>query len=210
MNDYLLEVKIKNGKIWSCMQETGIKNLSELAKKSGVSYQALVQYSNFKKSPLGKRVLWRAPALQLAEFFGVNPEELFSEDIQNFSIESNKRDYFISHEEVVALADSQQSLIPSPESLCEQELRRNVIASVIKELTPREQRVLRMRFYEDMTLEATREALGVSRERVRQIEAKAIRKLRHPDRVSKYFYASDDDEFIDHQEWWMKRHEEAK
>src|SRR3990172_3382951 len=54
-------------------------------------------------------------------------------------------------------------------------------------LTPREQKVLKMRFgigeRQDYTLEEVGEVLGVTRERVRQIEAKAIRRLRHPTRA---------------------------
>lgn len=54
-------------------------------------------------------------------------------------------------------------------------------------LTPREQKVLKMRFgigeRQDYTLEEVGKVLGVTRERVRQIEAKAIRRLRHPTRA---------------------------
>ncbi len=54
-------------------------------------------------------------------------------------------------------------------------------------LTPREEKVLRMRFgigeRQDYTLEEVGKVLGVTRERVRQIEAKAIRRLRHPTRA---------------------------
>ncbi|HAG49863.1 MAG: RNA polymerase sigma factor RpoD [Deltaproteobacteria bacterium GWC2_42_51] len=58
---------------------------------------------------------------------------------------------------------------------------------VLASLTPREEKVLRMRFgvgeKQDYTLEEVGKVLGVTRERVRQIEAKAIRRLRHPTRV---------------------------
>jgi len=58
---------------------------------------------------------------------------------------------------------------------------------VLSTLTPREEKVLRMRFgvgeKQDYTLEEVGKVLGVTRERVRQIEAKAIRRLRHPTRV---------------------------
>jgi RNA polymerase sigma factor (sigma-70 family) len=47
-------------------------------------------------------------------------------------------------------------------------------------LSPREEKVIRMRFFDDDTLEETACAFGVTRERIRQIEAKALRKLRHP------------------------------
>ena len=58
---------------------------------------------------------------------------------------------------------------------------------VLDTLTPREEKVLRMRFCigerQDYTLEEVGRVLGVTRERVRQIEAKAIRRLRHPTRA---------------------------
>ncbi|MEK6531368.1 MAG: RNA polymerase sigma factor RpoD [Deltaproteobacteria bacterium] len=58
---------------------------------------------------------------------------------------------------------------------------------VLDTLTPREEKVLRMRFgigeRQDYTLEEVGKVLGVTRERVRQIEAKAIRRLRHPTRA---------------------------
>ena len=57
---------------------------------------------------------------------------------------------------------------------------------VLASLTPREERVLRMRFGIDMNTDHTLEEVGrqfdVTRERIRQIEAKALRKLRHPNR----------------------------
>jgi RNA polymerase primary sigma factor len=62
-------------------------------------------------------------------------------------------------------------------------------ASLLKALTPREERIIRMRFgLEDgseHTLEEVGQAFDVTRERIRQIEAKALRKLRHPSRSHK-------------------------
>jgi len=58
---------------------------------------------------------------------------------------------------------------------------------VLATLTPREEKVLRMRFgigeKYDHTLEEVGQSFQVTRERIRQIEAKALRKLRHPSRV---------------------------
>jgi len=62
------------------------------------------------------------------------------------------------------------------------------IASVLRKLSPREERIIRMRFgFEDgnpRTLEEVGQVFAVTRERIRQIEAKALRKLRHPSRSS--------------------------
>src|SRR6187200_114230 len=66
---------------------------------------------------------------------------------------------------------------------------RETTHSVLAGLTPREAKVLRMRFGIDMNTDHTLEEVGkqfdVTRERIRQIEAKALRKLRHPSRRSK-------------------------
>ena len=66
---------------------------------------------------------------------------------------------------------------------------REVTAGVLESLTPREAKVLRMRFVIDMntvhTLEEVGKQFDVTRERIRQIEAKALRKLRHPTRSDK-------------------------
>ena len=60
---------------------------------------------------------------------------------------------------------------------------------VLASLTPREERVLRMRFgigmNTDHTLEEVGQQFSVTRERIRQIEAKALRKLKHPSRSRK-------------------------
>ena len=66
---------------------------------------------------------------------------------------------------------------------------RNVTADILDSLTPREAKVLRMRFGIEMNTDHTLEEVGkqfdVTRERIRQIEAKALRKLRHPSRSEK-------------------------
>jgi RNA polymerase primary sigma factor len=69
---------------------------------------------------------------------------------------------------------------------------------VLATLTPREEKVLRMRFgigeRSDHTLEEVGQDFEVTRERIRQIEAKALRKLRHPSRAKKLFAFSDPNE----------------
>ena len=63
---------------------------------------------------------------------------------------------------------------------------RDTITEVLASLTPREERIIRMRFGLGMTSDHTLEEVGntfsVTRERIRQIEAKALRKLKHPSR----------------------------
>lgn len=76
---------------------------------------------------------------------------------------------------------------PSPYSGAEQIEVSEQIQRVLKTLTPKEEKVIRMRFGigsdRDHTLEEVGRYLSITRERVRQIEAKALRKLKHPSRL---------------------------
>ena len=77
----------------------------------------------------------------------------------------------------------------SPEEYATNELLKDEISEVLLTLTEREEKVIRLRFgLEDgksRTLEEVGQMFGVTRERIRQIEAKALRKLRHPSRSRK-------------------------
>jgi RNA polymerase primary sigma factor len=76
---------------------------------------------------------------------------------------------------------------PSPYSDAEKIETSEQIQMVLKTLTPKEEKVIRMRFGigadRDHTLEEVGRHLSITRERVRQIEAKALRKLKHPSRL---------------------------
>lgn len=77
----------------------------------------------------------------------------------------------------------------SPDEFASNELLKEELNDVLETLTDREERVLRLRFGLDdgrtRTLEEVGKEFGVTRERIRQIEAKALRKLRHPSRSKK-------------------------
>ena len=78
---------------------------------------------------------------------------------------------------------------PAPADAASHTLLKETLSSVLDSLTPREEKVLRLRFgLEDgrsRTLEEVGKEFNVTRERIRQIEAKALRKLRHPSRSKK-------------------------
>ena len=78
---------------------------------------------------------------------------------------------------------------PAPADASSHTLLKEQLGEVLKTLTPREEKVLRLRFgLEDgrsRTLEEVGKEFNVTRERIRQIEAKALRKLRHPSRSKK-------------------------
>ena len=93
----------------------------------------------------------------------------------------------IGEEEDSHLGDfiEDKGVVSPSEAAMNLSLKENM-ASVLKKLSPREERIIRMRFgFEDgnpRTLEEVGQVFAVTRERIRQIEAKALRKLRHPSR----------------------------
>ncbi len=82
-----------------------------------------------------------------------------------------------------------------PHAAVEASMLAEFVTEAIAELTPREQRILRMRFgiggAGEHTLEEVGKVFGVTRERIRQIEAKALEKLRHPARARKLITFAD-------------------
>ena len=96
----------------------------------------------------------------------------------------------IGEEEDSSLQDFiQDNETPAPQDAATFRLLKEQLVDVLGTLTPREEKVLRLRFGLDngraRTLEEVGKEFNVTRERIRQIEAKALRKLRHPSRSKK-------------------------
>ena len=139
--------------------------------------------------------------LQLSQKYGREPT--YTEIAEQMEISSDKVEEIvkvanlpvsiespIGEEEDMQLSDfiEDQAALPLVDAVSK-ELLKEQIDEVLSSLTPRERRVLQLRFgLEDgrsRTLEEVGQEFGVTRERIRQIEAKALRRLRHPSRSRK-------------------------
>ncbi len=125
---------------------------------------------------------------EIARGMGIFPEKV--REIIKISQEPVSLEMPIGEEEDSHLGDfiEDRSTMP-PVEAASLNLLKDQVEEVLSTLTPRERRVLQLRFgLEDgrsRTLEEVGKEFGVTRERIRQIEAKALRKLRHPSRSKK-------------------------
>ena len=129
-----------------------------------------------------------ATAEEIADELGMSVEKI--RDIMRIAQEPVSLETPIGEEEDSHLGDFiPDEEAPIPADAASQVLLREQIGDVLSTLTPREEKVLRLRFgLEDgrpRTLEEVGREFNVTRERIRQIEAKALRKLRHPSRSKK-------------------------
>ena len=122
---------------------------------------------------------------EIADEMGVSEDRV--KEIQSVALDTISLETPIGDESESRLGDFiQDENVTSPEEHIGSTMLREHLESALGTLNPREEKVLRMRFgFNDghaRTLEECGRELGVTRERVRQIEAKALRKLRHPTR----------------------------
>ena len=125
---------------------------------------------------------------EIAKEMGIDVSKV--RDIQKISQEPVSLETPIGEEEDSHLGDFlMDDKVPIPIEAASASLLREMIREVLYTLTEREQKVLRLRFGLDdgrsRTLEEVGREFNVTRERIRQIEAKALRKLRHPSRSRK-------------------------
>ncbi len=116
---------------------------------------------------------------------GLTPEKV--REIQKISLEPVSLETPIGEEDDSHLGDFiEDEGAMSPDDYAANELLKDELNEVLLELTDREEKVLRLRFGLDdgrtRTLEEVGKEFNVTRERIRQIEAKALRKLKHPSR----------------------------
>lgn len=135
---------------------------------------------------------------EIAEKMGVPVEKI--NEIQKISQDPVSLEKPIGEEEDSKMIDFiEDNDTPSPSALSEATMLSDKLNEVLATLTPRENEVIRRRYGLDdgkpKTLEEVGREFNVTRERIRQIEAKALRKLRHPGRAKKLKDFLDEDSY---------------
>lgn len=181
--EYAVKVSVRNALILRRMKALGIKSQTELARLAGISLSQVNALITLRRAP--KRHSdgeWVDDAFSLSSALQIEPEELWTEKQRGMALRRNSYEVNMNEEEVQRLTTN-----GGVERLAIDKERSKIINAALLKLTPREELAVRRRFYEGDTLEEIANDWGVIRERVRQIEGKALRKLRHPSRgLEKY------------------------
>lgn len=184
MTDYRVQIKVRNARLLRAIERAGHQPGQIFAREVGISYTGhLLPYLNLKRTPFDENGDLRPCAEMLCVFLNRLPDELWSEE-QRYPLLTNAAEIELSAASVHELLAS-PSDCADPLSLLEKKQAAQAVDALLDTLTPREAEVLRLRHGidgEPMNLEEMAKAKGCSRERIRQIEAKALRKLRAPAR----------------------------
>lgn len=187
-NEFRVDLKVRNNLLLSAIENAGFKNVARFSQALGVHQTLVGALVNLKVSPLTKTGEFTPTAQRIAEFLGVLPDELWTEAQLHMEVETNRSQFTVSQKEMVLmLARHTGELLdaPEPDAAVDAKDKAALIRDALDSMTPVQARVLRMRFGIDTnehTLEEVAQLLGVTRERIRQIEAKALRLLRAPER----------------------------
>ena len=189
VKDYVIQFKVKNGPMLSIMRANGMETAADLYRASGVNQTAIGKYLNLLQSPWSERNNWSAAVLKIAKTLKVAPEMLFPEQHILKPLEKNRAEIEMDLEDMEQLTGEMSTdhlLGPTEDDQDTVDLLREKIRTI----TSREEECLVMRFgldgNEPQSLKAIGDRFGVTQERIRQIEAKALRKLRHKTRMGSH------------------------
>lgn len=189
--DYNIKLTIRNGPLMRAIRMRGYKSVSAFAKDVGLHASALYCYFNLRRAPIYKSGRWSETVLRMAKVLRLPPDSLFPLQHLEQALEHNSGELEVSKEELSLLLE-----LPGPsdpEQLMIEADKLRVLDKMVATLPQRTQDILRMRFGldggEEMTLQQVADHYGLSRDRIRQIEATGLRKLKHPSRSRPLFNA---------------------
>lgn len=176
-NDYRVTVKVRNNNLLRAAEGAGL-SIPGLACLAGVSYPALNDLVNMTVSPFLRNGSVRPMVERICAALNMPFDDLFSAD-QCEALTTNKSEKEVSAEEVYALTASLQG----GAQIAHDDGAEDAVTGALESLTPRERKVIEARFGfngAEKTLREIGDEFGVSSDRIRQIEQRALRKLRHP------------------------------
>lgn len=200
MDEYRVKITVRNNLLMTAIEEAGYKSQSDFAKAIGSTPTKVNALVAMREPPLNMSGEFSEVAKLVMEALGACPTDLWTEQQLTLQLRKNSADMKMGANTLrLMMADPNDPALLENDvddmGLFRAELK-DVMTDMLDSMTPREAKVLRLRFgigCEEHTLEDAAKVFGCTRERIRQIEARALRKMRHPSRSDhiKDFMAGD-------------------
>jgi len=191
VNEYRIKVTVRNNLILNAIEAAGYKSVSDFCRSVDIHKTALTELIAMRKPPINQSGEFSDNAKALMEELCLLPTDLWTTEQLTLKLKRNSAQRDVSSEGMrAALGMHAEELLElmRPDAPDEAVLKHEMVSVVeeqLESLTPREALVLRMRYgigCEEHTLDEVGEKFDVTKERIRQIEAKALRHLKHPSR----------------------------
>jgi RNA polymerase primary sigma factor len=190
MKEYKIEIKIKNNLLYQKILDTGCKSVAGFCRKYKLHQQQVGEIIRMQRPLIDSDGKWILIVNRLCEVFSCEPEDIITEE-QKYIIENKKIELYADAQELAFLANNSDKF--SSIEYVDDEIDSVTINKELMEqlsyLKPREKKVLEMRFgingKKDCSLDEVSKEFNITREMVRQIEFKALRKMNHPKRSGK-------------------------
>ena len=182
MKPFRIKVSIRNNLLLNAIEEQGYPTVAAFERAMGVSSGRMNALVSMRVAPLLDSGEFSKEAKTAMEVLGAAPTDLWTEQQLTIKLHRNSGEREIDADLVHHLLEqrSQMEYLPSPEDHLIERETNQLVDDLLNKIRPREKNVLISRFQNDETYEEVGKKMDVSRERARQIEAKALRKLRHP------------------------------
>ena len=188
MKEYRVKVTVRNNLLLSAIEDAGYKSQAEFARSAGLTDTHVTALVGLRACPIRNDGTFTEVAQTMMEVLGACPTDLWTNEQLSMRLKNNSAEGEMSKAELLpALGMNPIDLIEfkAPDEYASDTERTTVVANTLKTLTFREQMVLGKRFginEEEQTYEQIAKEMGYTRERIRQLEARALCKLRHPSR----------------------------
>ncbi len=182
MKPFRIKVSIRNNLLLNAIEEQGYPTVAAFERAMGVSSGRMNALVSMRVAPLLDSGEFSKEAKMAMEVLGAAPTDLWTEQQLTIKLNRNSGEREIDADLVHHLLEqrSQMEYLPSPEDHLLERETNQLVDNLLNKIRPREKDVLISRFQNDETYEEVGKKMDVSRERARQIEATALRKLRHP------------------------------
>jgi len=192
MKEFRLKVSVRNNLFLSAIESQGYVSVAEFERACELGSGSINNLVAMREAPILQSGEFSQKAKLVMEVLGAAPTDLWTEQQLTIKLKTNSGERAIDANLVQHLLEqkNRNDYLPSPEDLLLAAETSAIVNEVLRTLNPREKEVLHERFSNDSTLDEVGKIHGVHKERVRQIEAKALRKLRDKKRapILKEFY----------------------